>query len=168
MLQVHLLGDDPIVTQLRNKLPFDFHGATFDGLPIDDYVGCSFGMYSWYQSLDAQKLVDGTVNCVIDTAAFLSKTNFPTALFDEFIQARSKTIDEFRTLVSREPIASGEQLVAKLASDVFIADTIPIRTYPLCRLDVDTRRLPRYTLPVRTVDLRLVLANSWRLGEGSW
>lgn len=64
-----------------------------------------------------------------------------------FIEARSKTIDEFRLLVSPDAITTGEQLAAKLASDVFTADTIAIRTYPLCRLDsthlvcLDTRFL---------------------------
>lgn len=147
MLQVHLLGDDPIVSELRSKLPLDFSEAKFDGLPIDDYVGCIFGMYSWYETLDAQQLVDGTLNCVIDTSGFLGKTHFPKALFDGFVDARSKTIDEFRSLVSAEAITTGDQLGAKLASDLFIADTIAIRNYPLCRLDathlvcLDTRFL---------------------------
>jgi hypothetical protein len=79
ILQVHPPGDDAVVVELRNKLTLDFSNAMFDGLAIDDSVGCIFGMYSWYETLEAQKLVDGTVNCVIDTAAFLGKPHFPKA-----------------------------------------------------------------------------------------
>jgi hypothetical protein len=134
LLQVHLLGNDPTVVELRHRLPLDFSKATFDGLPIDDYIGCIFGMYSWYNALDARKMLAGEINCVIDTSGFLGKTHFPKALFDGFIQARSKTVDEFKALLS-DPITTGAHLAAKLGSDAFLADTILVRTYPLCRID---------------------------------
>jgi hypothetical protein len=147
MLQVHLLGNDPTVVELRKKLPLDFANATFDGLVIDEYVACIFGMYSWYETLDLSKLIAGEINGVIDTSAFLSKTHFPKASFEGFVKSRSKTINEFRTLVSADAITTAALLSEKLDSDAFIADTIPIRSYPLCRLDgthlvcLDTRFL---------------------------
>ena len=80
----------------------------FDGLAIDDPVGCIFGMYSWYETLEAQKLVDGTVNCVIDTAAFLGKTHFPKAhLWGDVSLARGKIILRAEHRIARiEPFQS--------------------------------------------------------------
>lgn len=159
MFQVYLLSDDPTVVELRQKLPLDFTKATFDGLLIDEYVACIFGMYSWYETLDIQKLIAGEINGVIDTDAYLGRTHFPKASFDGFVDARSRTIDEFRTLVSADAITTGEQLAAKLESDAFIADTIPIRSYPLCRLS-ETRIV---CLDTRFLSELLIYGLHWRI-----
>ena len=135
MLRVHLLGDDPTVIDLREKVPLDFSKATFDGLRVDEYVGCIFGLYSWYQTLDNTKTLSGAQSCVIDTARFLSATHFAQESLDRFLTARSKTITEFRGLISTSPVDSATALDQVLTSDVFVADTMPFRTYPLCKID---------------------------------
>lgn len=135
MMQVHLQSDDPYVVELRSKLPIEFAAATFDGLSMEDYIACIFGMYSWLNTLDLSKLIEGSTGSVIDTEGFLSATNFPKSAFDNFIAARSRTIDQFRNEFPTLRIGSSAALADALSSDRFIADTLPIRKYPLCSID---------------------------------
>jgi hypothetical protein len=102
----------------------------------------------------------------LSTSGFLGKTHFPKALFDGFVQARSKTIEEFRLLMSPAEITTGEtarrqarlgRLHCQYDSDSDVSSLPPRR---------DTPRLPRYSLPIRAADLRFVLANSRLPQEG--
>ena len=135
MFQILFDGGDPVVKTLRGKLPIDFASITFDGLLIEDYIGCVFGIYAWLNNLEVSKLLKGEVSLVIDTSGFLSQVNFPKLLFDSFVAARARTVAELKVQVVREPLAGPSDLTARLSSGAFLTDVLALRRFPLCRLD---------------------------------
>jgi hypothetical protein len=125
------------VKKLRDRLPIDFSTITFDGLLVEDYIGCVFGIHAWLNSLDAQELLDGRTNLVIDSSKFLSNVKFPKELLEVFVAARGRTLDELRAEVAQPPILEQADLSSRLSSDTFISDMLALRNFPLWRLDKD-------------------------------
>jgi hypothetical protein len=133
MFQILFDAGDRVVKRLRGKLPIDFSSITFDGLLIEDYIGCVFGIYAWLGGLEVSKLLKGEVNLVIDTSGFLNQVNFPKPLFDSFVAARARTVAELKVQVAHAPLAGPSDLTARLSSDAFLTDVLALRRFPLLR-----------------------------------
>jgi hypothetical protein len=119
---------------LRKALGVDLAAFQFDGMSLDEYIACVFGLYAWFNGRDVENLILGKDNCVINIDTFLGPTTFPPQLLQAFIARRSRTRDEFRELLGPQSFETPEALSNALGTDAFLADTMAFRQYPLCRL----------------------------------
>jgi hypothetical protein len=127
-----LPGNDPVVTKLVSQLGIDPNKIEIDGIPLYPFVAVVFGLFAYARSPQAQ------VRVLFDPQKIFAPTGLSQELFDRFLNARARTLEEFRSELSRGVVASQASFSEELKLRSFLIDSLNVfRKYPLLRLDAE-------------------------------
>lgn len=127
-----LPGDDPTVKKLVGQLGIAPDKIEIDGIPLYQFAALVFALFAYARSPQAKTAVLFNPNEV------LGQTGFPQEILDRFLDARAKTLNEFRSILSKGAVVSQESFFDELKRRPFLIESLnTFRTYPFFRLDAD-------------------------------
>ena len=132
MLTKILPGNDPVVTKLVSRLSINVDNIEIDGLPLDHFTAIVFGLFAYARSPEAKTRV------LLNPQEIFSLTGISQEMFDRFLAARARTLDDFRGELSNGNGVSQASLSEELKRRSFLLDSLNVfRKYPLFRLDTE-------------------------------
>lgn len=133
MIKTYLPSADPIIAKLRAEMDLDPGALKYDGLDLDDYIAIIFGIYGHTKRFDVEAIFRNPGEVTIDPKTFVSKTHFPQDKFEQFLAARSLSLDEYRQRVTGGKEWDKKSFSEIIKTDSFSTDTLTVKTYPLLR-----------------------------------
>ena len=103
IIKTHLLAANPLMQRLRDRVGVRFEDLQIDGMPLEDYIGFVFGLYTWHQRLVLAALARGETNCVMRILGVFEKTNHPEEYVRNFFERRSLSLDESAKAFEQPP-----------------------------------------------------------------
>jgi hypothetical protein len=127
-----LPGSDPVVTKLVSKLDIDPNTIEIDGIPLYQFAAIVFGLFAYARSPQAQ------VRVLFHPQEIFAPTGLSQGLFDRFLTARARTLEEFRIELSKGGAISQATFSVELWRRSFLIESLNVfRKYPLFRLDAE-------------------------------
>jgi hypothetical protein len=125
-----LPGSDPVVRKLVSQLSIDPNKIEIDGIPLYPFTAIVFGLFAYARSPQAQ------VRVLFNPQEIFAPTGLSQELFDRFLSARARTLEEFRGELNKGVSVSQATFSEELKRRSFLIDSLNIfRRYPLFRLD---------------------------------
>jgi hypothetical protein len=125
-----LPGSDPVVRKLMSQLGIDPNKVEIDGIPLYPFAAIVFGLFAYARSPQAKLRV------LFNPQEIFAPTGLSQELFDRFLSARARTLEEFRSELSKGVSVSQATFSEELKRRSFLIDSLNIfRGYPLFRLD---------------------------------
>jgi hypothetical protein len=131
MIMTYLSSTDLEVTKLRNEIGLDPGALTYDGLAIEDYIAIIFGIYGHGKGLNVEAIFRNPGEAIIDPKTFVSKTNFPQDKLEQFLKARSLSLQAFQKRITGGSEWDKKGFCDAIKSDQFATDTLAVKAYPL-------------------------------------
>jgi hypothetical protein len=126
-----LPGSDPVVMKLVSKLGIDPNKTEIDGIPLYQFAAIVFGLFAYARSPQAQ------VRVLFNPQEIFTPTGLSQELFDRFLKARARTLEEFRTELNKDGVISQATFSEELKRRSFLIESLNVfRKYPLFRLGV--------------------------------
>jgi len=130
MLTEILPGDDVIVKKLVAQTGISPDKIAVNGVPLAQFAALVFGLFAYGRSPGAN------VRVLFNAKEIFSQTGFPQALLEQFLDARARTVDQFRELFSKGQRISMATFTDELTRRSFLIDSLnTFRTYPFVRID---------------------------------
>jgi hypothetical protein len=130
MLTEILPGDDATVKKLLAQTGISPDKIAVNGVPLAQFAALVFGLFAYGRSPGANARV------LFDAKVVFSQTGFPQALLDQFLDARARTVDQFRELFSKGQPISKAMFTDELTRRSFLIDSLnTFRTHPFVKID---------------------------------
>jgi hypothetical protein len=127
-----LPGSDPVVTKLVSKLGIDPNKIEIDGMPLYQFAAIVFGLFAYARSPQTQ------VRVLFNPQEIFAPTGLSQELFDRFLKARARTLEEFRIELNKDGLISQATFSEELKRRSFLIESLNVfRKYPLFRLDTE-------------------------------
>ena len=127
-----LPGSDPTVTTLVSQLGIAPNKIEIEGIPLYQFSALVFGLFAYARSPQAQ------VRVLFDPKEIFAQTGLPQGLLEQFLEARARTLDEFRSVLSKGTVVSQATFLDELRRRPFLIESLNVfRKYPLLKLDSD-------------------------------
>jgi hypothetical protein len=127
-----LAGSDPTVTIKVSQLGISPNKIEIDGIPLYQFAALVFGLFAYARSPQAQ------VRVLFNPKEIFAETGFPPKQLEQFLNARARTLDEFRSVLSKGTVPSRATFSDELKRRPFLIDSLNVfRRYPLLKLDAE-------------------------------
>lgn len=125
-----LPGSDPTVTTLVSQLGIAPNKIEIDGILLYQFAALVFGLFAYARSPQAQ------VRVLFNPKEIFAQTGLPQGLLEQFLEARARTLDEFRSVFSKGTVVSQATFSDELKRRPFLIESLNVfRKYPLLKLD---------------------------------
>jgi hypothetical protein len=125
-------GNDPTVLTLLSRLGIDGEKIEIDGIPLNQFAALTFGLFAYGASQQ------GSLHVLIEIKQIFAKTNFPQPVLEKFLRVRANTLDEFRSLFSKNSAPAREAFSEELKQSAFLTESLNLfRRHPFLRLSPD-------------------------------
>jgi hypothetical protein len=124
-------GDDLTVKKLTAQLGLAVADLRFDNLPIQDFIAIVFGLHAHLKQVPPGILLGNPKAAAFSRGRFLSETNFPQDVFDEFLAKRSLQISQMQDKLTGASPMDADGFAAKMADPMFPTDFLGMREHPL-------------------------------------
>jgi hypothetical protein len=159
MIKTYLSSNDLEVTKLRNEIGLDPGALTYDGLAIEDYVAIIFGIYGHGKALNVEAIFRNPGEAIIDPKTFVSKTAFPQDKLEQFLKARSLSLQALRKRITGGNAWDKKGFCDAIKSDQFATDTLAVKAYPLLQWSEGKTLI----LDIQYVSELLIYGLYWRI-----
>lgn len=152
-----LPGSDPAVTTLVSQLGITANKIEIDGIPLYQFFALVFGIFAYARSPEAQTRV------LFNVDEIFTQTDMPQKLLEKFLEARARTLDEFRNIFTKGTVVSQATFADELKQRPFLIDSLNLfRKYPFLRLDSERVLI----LDVQFVAELLTSGVYWNMHDG--
>jgi hypothetical protein len=125
-------GDDPLVVTLFSRLGLSADKIQIDGIPLNEFVSIVFALFAYGRS------IDGPVRVQFRISEIFSQTDFPQELLIKMVDARARSVEQFRMLLGGGEEQTREKFADELKRKPFLTESlIWFRHFPLLRMDSD-------------------------------
>lgn len=122
--------NDPIVKNLVSQLGLVPDKIEIDGIPLYQFAAIVFLLFAYARSTQVN------VQVLFNLNEIFAQTNFPPEALKRFWAARARTLDGFRSILSKGTTASQATFADELKRRPFLIESLNVfRTYPFIRLD---------------------------------
>jgi hypothetical protein len=136
MLTEILRGDDPTVKKLIAQLKIVPDKIEIDGFPLYQFSAVVFALFAYARAQEAQG--NAQVKVLFDPNEIFAQTGCPYEVLERFVDARGRTLEGFRELLSNGKPRSQEAFLDELKRRAFLTESLNVfRTYPLFKLDAE-------------------------------
>ena len=123
-------GSDPLVVKLLSRLGLSADRIQIDGIPLNEFVSIVFGLFAYGRAIESP------VRVLFRISEIFAKTGLPQELFIKMIDARARTVEEFRMLLGNDEGQTREKFADELTRKPFLTESlICFRTFPLLKMD---------------------------------
>lgn len=127
-----LPGNDPIVVSLLGRIGMTTSQIQIDGLPLNEFVSIVFGLFAY------GNVVAGEARVLFRISEIFRPTGISQALLVKLIDARARSIGEFRVLLAGGQTPTRAMFDDELRRKPFLSESLNcFRKYPMLRLDDD-------------------------------
>src|SRR5208283_481861 len=126
-----LPGSDPTVATLVSRLSLVPNAIEIDGIPLYQFAAIVFGLFAYARSPRAPK-----VQVLFNPKEIFAQTGVPQELLEKFLNARARTLDEFRGILTNGAVSTQAIFSDELKRRPFLTESLNVfRKYPLLTLD---------------------------------
>jgi hypothetical protein len=126
-----LPGSDPTVATLVSRLSLVPNAIEIDGIPLYQFAAIVFGLLAYARSPRAPK-----VQVLFNPKEIFAQTGVPQELLEKFLNARARTLDEFRGVLTNGAVSTQAIFSDELKRRPFLTESLNVfRKYPLLTLD---------------------------------